>query len=82
MTGRYKPARVEPRKPYDADEPLTFEEVARLCQRSVEWVEARSLTMSGVFTNWVTGAQWIRRGDLSEWIRAAEAEDYQPRTSL
>jgi len=78
VTGRYKPARVEPRKPYDPDEPVTFEEVAKLCDRSVDWVESRTGSLP-VMVNWSSGEQWVRRGDVPLWIEASEREDVQIR---
>ena len=82
MTGRdrYAPEPVPPRAPYDANEQVELAEVARLCGRAVEWVESRLASgLPGVLTRLSDGHQWIRRGDVPEWVRAAEAEDVQHR---
>jgi hypothetical protein len=76
VTGRYRPAKVDPRKPYNPDEPVTFEEVARLCGRSVYWVESHTNSLP-VMVSWARGEQWVRRADVPAWIEASEREDVQ-----
>ena len=57
--------------------------MAKLCGRSLEWVESRAgvpgspSLLPGVLARHSDGHQWVRRADIPDWIKAAEAEDVQ-----